>query len=106
MLRARVVRSLIAALIAAMSVAVLGFAIVANRADIDRFAEERYLSCVDDNELRAAEIRLWEGVIAISAPPADETPAQRATREKRLVQFRALLTEVFAPKDCGVAPTG
>lgn len=104
MLRARIVRSLVAALVAAMSVAVLGFAVVSNRNQIDRFAEERYLSCQDDNELRAAEIRLWEGVISISTPPADETPAQKAVRAQRLAQFRALLNEVFAPKDCGVAP--
>lgn len=99
---AKVYRSFVAALVCAMFIAVLGFSIVANRAEIDRFAEERRQSCVDDNELRAAEIKLWEGVIAISnQTERNESPAEKAAREKRIADFRAFLAETFAPKSCG-----
>jgi hypothetical protein len=55
--------------------------------------------CAIGNELRAAQISLWEHVFALSAP-ARETSAQRRQRLATEQTFRAYIRVQFAPVDC------
>lgn len=56
--------------------------------------------CQAGNEHDAKQIILWERIIAISQPPAHETPAQRARRLATVRAFEAYLHTLFAPRDC------
>lgn len=56
--------------------------------------------CQLGNESRAQQLSLWQHIIAISAPPAGQTPAQRAQRQAVIGGFLAYVRQAFAPRDC------
>jgi hypothetical protein len=56
--------------------------------------------CHAGNESRAQQITLWTHLVAISAPPAHETAAQKAVRARRTSEFLAYVGHVFAPRNC------
>ena len=57
--------------------------------------------CQAGNDARAQQRTLWEHLIAISVPPAHQTPEQEARRAKVIASFLAYVRQVFAPRDCG-----
>lgn len=56
--------------------------------------------CQSGNEARAQQVTLWTHIIAISAPPARQTPAQQRQRQASLAAFLRYIRVVFAPRDC------
>ncbi len=66
---------------------------IANRATVMQL-------CQAGNEARAQQVTLWTHLIAISAPPPHETPAQKAARAKLIRQFLAYVRQVFRARDC------
>jgi hypothetical protein len=56
--------------------------------------------CQAGNESRAQQVTLWTHLVAISAPPAHETAAQKAVRETRVREFLGYVHHVFAPRNC------
>ena len=62
--------------------------------------------CETGNGFRAQQVTLWEHIIAISAPPPRETPAQHRARAALLASFRQYVRQVFAARDCSRLPAG
>ena len=62
--------------------------------------------CVTGNEFRGQQVQLWGHIIAISAPPPKETPAQHRARAALTAAFQAYVRKVFAARDCGNPPGG
>jgi hypothetical protein len=56
--------------------------------------------CQAGNESRAQQVTLWTHLVQISAPPPNETAAQRARREALVREFLGYVRKVFAPRDC------
>jgi hypothetical protein len=57
-------------------------------------------ACGIGNATRAAQIALWDHVIATAAVPPHETAAQRKARLARLAGFRAYVKSTFHPVNC------
>ena len=66
---------------------------VANRASVVQL-------CVTGNEFRAEQVKLWNYVARLSAPPPHETAAQMRQRETAIRALVAYVQHVFAPRDC------
>src|SRR6266571_1445000 len=66
---------------------------VANRATVVQL-------CETGNGFRAQQVTLWTHLVAISAPPPNETPAQKQKRQALTREFLAYVRTVFAPRDC------
>ncbi len=77
-----------------------------HRAQAAQAAVERQLhasqlaGCAIGNKSRAAQIQLWDHVIAISSVPPRETPAQKTARLAKLAGFRAYVGQTFRQIDC------
>jgi hypothetical protein len=71
----------------------------ANRATSSRATVQEL--CISGNDSRAQQKQLWEFVLTLSVPHANETAADRKVRTQRVKEFRAYLNKVFAPRDCG-----
>ena len=56
--------------------------------------------CQAGNDARAQQVTLWTHLIAISAPPPRQTPAQKQARDKLIGSFLAYVRHVFAPRNC------
>lgn len=56
--------------------------------------------CQAGNEFRAQQVTLWTHLVAISAPPPHQTPAQRRARQAFISAFLAYVRQVFAPRNC------
>lgn len=62
--------------------------------------------CQAGNESRAQQVTLWTHLVAISAPPPHQTPAQKAQRDTLIRQFLAYVRKVFAPRNCATSFKG
>jgi hypothetical protein len=62
--------------------------------------------CQAGNESRAQQVTLWTHLVAISAPPPHETPAQKAARAKTVREFLAYVRQVFKARDCAASFKG
>jgi hypothetical protein len=56
--------------------------------------------CLTGNDFRAQQVTLWTHLVAISAPPPHQTPAQQRQRAAMIRAFLAYVRTVFAPRDC------
>ena len=57
-------------------------------------------TCVQGNQFRAGQVRLWDHIIAVSKAPPGETAAARAARLATLAAFRSYIAGQFRPVDC------
>lgn len=57
-------------------------------------------SCAIGNDFRARQAQVWEHVLAVSTPPANETPAERTARLAKVDAFRVYVARQFHPVDC------
>jgi hypothetical protein len=62
--------------------------------------------CQAGNESRAQQVTLWTHLVAISAPPPHETPAQKQRRQKLTREFLAYVREVFKARNCAASFRG
>lgn len=74
----------------------------ANKARLQIQEHTLYASCRDGNSVRAAEVKLWEYIITLSAatPHPNETVKEKLQREEQLRQFRVFLAQTFKARDC------
>jgi hypothetical protein len=87
------------ALDVALSVSLI-FLAVGQASVSDQIHRSQVTACGIGNGNRAAQIRLWDHVIAISKAPPGETAAQRTARLAKLAAFRAYVRTTFHPVDC------
>jgi hypothetical protein len=57
-------------------------------------------ACQSTNVARAENEQLWDFVLALIAPKADETGAEKAAGEKVLADLRAHVVHAFMPRNC------
>lgn len=56
--------------------------------------------CQAGNDSRTQQEALWEHIVAISAAPPHQTPAQARRRQAVIAAFLAYVRQAFAPRDC------
>lgn len=74
--------------------------LVAVRADnasnrADQVHAQQVATCQNSNEARRVQVQLWDYILSLPAP-RPRTDEQ----ERQLLQFRAYVHRVFAPRDC------
>jgi hypothetical protein len=57
-------------------------------------------ACQGGNLIRTRELGVWEHIISITKPPANETQAERAKRLRGLMAFKGYLKHAYAPRNC------
>lgn len=82
--------------------AVLGVLLITTRVSAERLERENLanavVNCENANESRAANLSLWNFVLDLSAANREEEPSP--AEQKRLDDFRAWVTALFAARDC------
>jgi hypothetical protein len=86
----------------ALTVVVSFFAVQAHDASNSaaQTAQATLITCQASNTSRAENLRIWDYLIALSKPPARDTPAQKAAAEKTLAKIQAEVNQAFALRNC------
>lgn len=58
--------------------------------------------CLQANDFRAGQIKLWDHILAVSPAPPHETAAERKARLATVASFRVYIATQFRPVTCSV----
>lgn len=89
-----------AAVIAVIALGGMAYAIWQNHEAVAAVHVNQIQGCHIANMIRLREVQLWEHVVAVSRPPAGETPADRKQRQQTTRLFLGYVHRTFRELDC------
>jgi hypothetical protein len=64
------------------------------------------VTCQANNASRAGNLQIWDFLIALSRPPASDTPAKKAAADKQLAVIQGEVDRTFMPRNCRALVNG